>query len=81
MLRNFYFKLICCRFVLYVFNGKQKILLGQITTQLSLCSIHQIGANLDTLSPSKCSNTTIQKERQTATKKGIKIMTIILTCK
>ena len=35
---------------------EQKILLGQSTTELSICSSRQIGANLDILSPTFCRN-------------------------
>ena len=55
-------------------------MLGQVTTELSSCSIHQIGSNLDLLSPSSCSGRKYRKEQHKDTTKLHGLTTIIFTC-
>ena len=62
---------------------EQKILLGQVTRRLSNCSIHQIGQNLDMLSPSQCNikNGPNDYENGNGLRKGHELITIIFACK
>ena len=58
----------------------QKILLGQTTTELSECSIQQIGKHLSFLSPSDCMNHK-QHEETGEKRTGDKLATIVFSCK
>ena len=58
----------------------QKILLGQTTTELSDCSIQQIGKQLSFLSPSECWNNKRNAEKG-ENWMGDKVATIVFSCK
>ena len=66
--------------IFFYIYGLQKILLGQVTSELSTCSIHQIGKNLNLLSPSSCSSRKHRKEQHKDTTKVHGLITIIFTC-